>query len=251
MKIGRGTVQKQLRYLPSKNDIGICFFLPPPYVHRRDAVQYSLWLQKKGLATAAPWVFISTAIVAAAGSAGKWSRRRCRSTCAPASASLPVYPPTASTKAKGTQKRVSFCCCCACCNLIVCHKLLGRPFTEKEENELSRTRRRWRPKEMVLGWECRGPFLLACLALLSKPSGPQQDSLSHSSRALFKREMERLEPSWLDLRSRADIYSTWAFFLFLFFFPLYDPTFLSPSCFWLKCSVHSAIFQHMKLETEM
>jgi hypothetical protein len=34
MKIGRGgTVQKQLRYLPSKNDIGICFFLPPPYVH--------------------------------------------------------------------------------------------------------------------------------------------------------------------------------------------------------------------------
>jgi hypothetical protein len=27
-----GTVQKQLRYLPSKNDIGICFFLPPPYV---------------------------------------------------------------------------------------------------------------------------------------------------------------------------------------------------------------------------
>jgi hypothetical protein len=44
--------------------------------------------------------------------------------------------------------------------LIVCHKLLGRPFTEKEENELSRTRRRWRPKEMVLGWECRGPLLV-------------------------------------------------------------------------------------------
>jgi hypothetical protein len=61
----------------------------------------------------------------------------------------PGFSTNSVNKSQG--KRVSFCCCCACCNLIVCHKLLGRPFTEKEENELSRTRRRWRPKEMVLG----------------------------------------------------------------------------------------------------
>ena len=115
---GERNLQKQLRYLPSKNDIGICFSFPM----RDGAIFFRAWRKKKALQQL-QWVLYTPLL-----DGTKWSRAQLAAAAVWLSPSptrmkrIPYSQFPASQKREIARKRERVSCS-PCCNLIVCHKL--------------------------------------------------------------------------------------------------------------------------------